>query len=39
MKMLENATKGSILMTGPTLDKEIPDDVIAKPLGLDDPDY
>ena len=39
MKMLENATKGSILMTGPTLDKEIPDDVIAKPLGPDDPDY
>ena len=39
LRMLANATEGSIAMQAPTLDVEIPDDVIVKPLGPDDPEY
>lgn len=39
LKMLANATEGSIAMTEPTIDVEIPDDSILKQYGPDDPDY
>lgn len=39
LRMLKNATDGSIEMVGPTLDVEIPDELIARERTPDDPDY
>lgn len=39
LRMLENATRGSILMTGPTIDKELPDEMVDHTYSPDDPDY
>lgn len=39
LRMLENATRGSILMTEPTIDKELPDEMVDHTYSPDDPDY
>ena len=39
LRMLENATRGSILMTEPTIVKELPDEMVDHTYSPDDPDY